>query len=182
LSRLRLARCGRHCNKPVSRPSQRATDIAHAPSAAVGKSLWELISGCCCAFAAALPHTGLPPPPEGAFSRGPGPRPGIGRGGGWVTDDCGPLLEDGSPGVGVAPLVATVVAGGVADEGRDHPDPGADRDCGAAVSFVVTRREWEGAVCVCGRAFGKKRLATRLIDKRDNWTHRRSCRTCWLMN
>jgi hypothetical protein len=64
-----------------------------------------------------------------------------------VTDDCGPLLEDGSPDVGAAPLVAMVVAGGVADEGQDHPDPGADRDCGAAVSCDEARMEG-GGLCL----------------------------------
>lgn len=31
-------------------------------------------------------------------------------------------------------------AGGVAEEGRDHPGPGEEDGCGDAVSLVVTRR------------------------------------------
>lgn len=51
-----------------------------------------------------------------------------------------------SAGVGAVPGVDTV---GVADAGRDHPGPG-EADNGVAVSFAVTRRECERAVCGAG--------------------------------
>lgn len=135
-------------------------DIANAPSAAVGKSLCEVMSGRCCCCDLVFPHTGFPLPAlECMPSRDPPPRAGVGRGWGWITEGCwGPRLEaDGSPEPGIvgaaAPFTeAAVLAGGVAEDGRDHPGPAADRVCGAAVSFVVTSRECEVVVCVCGRA------------------------------
>lgn len=67
--------------------------------------------------------------------------------------------------VGVAPLTAaTAGAGGVAEEGRDQPDPAGDRVCGAAVSFVVTRRECGVAGCTCGREVGPPAFEAAELD------------------
>jgi hypothetical protein len=46
--------------------------------------------------------------------------------------------------------------GGVAEDGRDQPEPVAEDGCGPAVSLVVTRREWDVAGWTVGLASSLK--------------------------
>lgn len=69
------------------------------------------------------------------------------------------VLIGGTPGVGCAPCGgwgigdgAVEACEGAADPGRDHPGPVVIEGWAVAVSFAVTSRECDVAVCTAGRA------------------------------